>query len=100
MRRRQAIIWTNAGILWIRPLEKISEIFNQNPYIFIQENAIQNVVWKMAAILSRPQCVNTGLGQTSVYWDSRGQAASTSAMTQKSAIFVQHGGWLDICFME
>ena len=29
----------------------------QNSYIFIQENAFQNVVRKMAAILSRPQCV-------------------------------------------
>ena len=28
-------------------------------YIFIQENPFQNVVWKMAAISSRPQCVNT-----------------------------------------
>ena len=34
----------------------------QNSYIFIQENAFQNVVWKMAAILSQPQSVNkTGL---------------------------------------
>ena len=32
---------------------------NQNLYIFIQENGFENVVWKMAAILSRPQCVNT-----------------------------------------
>ena len=31
---------------------------NQNWYIFIQENGFENVVWKMAAILSRPQCVN------------------------------------------
>ena len=28
-------------------------------YIFIQENAFENVVWKMAAILARPQCVKT-----------------------------------------
>ena len=27
-------------------------------YIFVQENAFENVVWKMAAILSRPKCVN------------------------------------------
>ena len=27
-------------------------------FIFIQENAYENVVWKRAAILSRPQCVN------------------------------------------
>ena len=30
--------------------------FNRNPYIFIQENAFENVVCEMAAILSRPQC--------------------------------------------
>ena len=29
----------------------------QNSYIFIQENAFENVVCEMAAILSRPQCV-------------------------------------------
>ena len=28
-------------------------------YIFIQANAFENVVWKMAAILFWPQCVNT-----------------------------------------
>ena len=28
---------------------------NRNLHIFIQENAFENVVWKMAAILSRPQ---------------------------------------------
>ena len=32
---------------------------NRNLSIFIQENAFENVVWKMAAILSRPQCVNS-----------------------------------------
>ena len=30
---------------------------NQNAYIFIHENALENVVWKMVAIFSRPQCV-------------------------------------------
>ena len=63
--RRQAIIWTTAGLLSIGPLWTIvSEIFiktqnfssNQNHYIFIQENALETV-WKIAAILSWPQCV-------------------------------------------
>ena len=34
---------------------------NWNSYIFIKENAFQNVVWEMAAILSEPQhaqCIN------------------------------------------
>ena len=54
--RRQAIISSNARFLLIGPFGTKFN-FNQNPYIFIQENAFQNVVWKMAAILSRPQCV-------------------------------------------
>ena len=50
--RRQAIIWTNAGILVIGPLgTNVSEI--------VIETAFENVVWKMAAILSRPQYVNS-----------------------------------------
>ena len=32
---------------------------NRNLNIFTQENAFENVVWKMAAILSRPHCANT-----------------------------------------
>ena len=32
--------------------------FNQNQYISIQENPFQNVVWRMAIILSRTQCVD------------------------------------------
>ena len=38
---------------------KLQWNFNRNSFIFIQENAFQNVVWKMAAILSQPQCVNS-----------------------------------------
>ena len=36
---------------------KLQRRFNRYSNIFIQENPFQNVVWKMAAILSRPQCV-------------------------------------------
>ena len=32
--------------------------FNRNSNIFIQENGFECVVCEMAAILSRPQCVN------------------------------------------
>ena len=39
---------------------KLQWNFNWNSYIFIQENAFENLVWKMVAILSQPQCV-TGL---------------------------------------
>ena len=37
---------------------KLQWNLNQNLYIYIQENASENVVWKMVAMLSRPQCVN------------------------------------------
>ena len=37
---------------------KVQWNINRNSCIFIQENASEIVVWKMAAILSRPQCVN------------------------------------------
>ena len=40
--RRQAIIWTNAGIFLIGPLGiNFSETLNQNQYIFIQVNALK-----------------------------------------------------------
>ena len=37
--------------------------FNRNSYIFIQENVFENAVWKMAATLSRPVCVNSNQDQ-------------------------------------
>ena len=40
---------------------KLKWNLNQNSYIFIQENAFENVVWEMAAILSGPQCVKGGI---------------------------------------
>ena len=58
--RRQTIIWTNAGLLLIAHLgTNASENLNQNLYIFIEENALENIVWKMVAILSRPQYVKS-----------------------------------------
>ena len=52
--RRQAIIWTSAGMLLVWPL---GTNLNRNLYIFIQGNAFENVVREMGEILSRPQCV-------------------------------------------
>ena len=56
--RRQAIIWTNAGILLIGPLgTNFSEILIEiHIFSFFQENAFEYVVWKKVAILTRPQC--------------------------------------------
>ena len=57
--QRQAMIWTNAGILLIGPLgTNVSESLIAIYTLFIQENAFENV-WKMAAILSRPQYVKS-----------------------------------------
>ena len=54
----QAIFWTSAGILSIGPLgTNFSEILNA--YIFINKNAFENGVCKMASISSQPQWVNT-----------------------------------------
>ena len=44
--------------------DKLKWNLNRNSHIFIQENAFENVVWKMAAILSRPQCVNLWAADT------------------------------------
>ena len=44
--------------------------FNQNLNIFIQENALGNVVCEMTSILSRPQCVNR---QHTITWASDDQ---------------------------
>ena len=35
--------------------------FNRNPYIFIQENAFENVVWKRRPFFIRAQCVKQEL---------------------------------------
>ena len=50
-RRRQATIWTNERILliWII-VNKIQWTINQSSYIFILENAFENVVCEMASI--------------------------------------------------
>ena len=54
--RRQAIIWTNDGILLIEPLgTKFCEILIAI-HTFSLKNKFENVVCEMAAILSRLQC--------------------------------------------
>ena len=53
--QHQAIIWTNADMLLTGLLEtNFNETLIKNLYILIKENAFQNVIWKMAAILPRP----------------------------------------------
>ena len=50
---RNIVDWTPRNILQWN--------VNRNSYIFIQVNPFENVVGKMAAILSRPQCVKSSL---------------------------------------
>ena len=53
--RRQAFIWTNAGILLIGSLGTSVKSY-ANSHILIQENAFENNVCEMAVILYRSQC--------------------------------------------
>ena len=56
--RRQAIIWTNAGMLLIGPLgTNFNEVLIEIHTFSLKKNPFKNAVWNMAAILSRPQCV-------------------------------------------
>ena len=51
-------MWTHAGIFFVQTLGRnFSESYIFKSYIFIQENAFENVVCEMVAILSRPNCV-------------------------------------------
>ena len=50
----QAIIWSNIVFVLIGPLNQWN-----NEDIFIKENALEKVIYKMAAIWSQPQCVNS-----------------------------------------
>ena len=56
--RCQAIIWTNDGILLIGSLgTNFSDILIEIDTFSFKKIAFENVLWKMATILSRPQCV-------------------------------------------
>ena len=56
--RRQAIILNQCWHIVNWTLRnKLQWNLNQNSYIFIHKNAIENVVYKMVAILSLPHCV-------------------------------------------
>ena len=62
--QRQAIIWTNAGILLIRLLgTNFSEILIEIHTSSFKKMHLKDVVCKKAAILSRPKCVDKGRTQ-------------------------------------
>ena len=53
----QVNIWTNAGILLIRPIgTNFSEILTKIHAFSFKKITLENVVRKIAAILSQPQC--------------------------------------------
>ena len=54
----QAITWTNTNVLTIGPLLDQTSNQNRNITTFFRENAFENVICKMAAILLGPHCVN------------------------------------------
>ena len=90
---RQAIIWTNAGILLITKKKRQWNL-NQNSHISIQENAFESIVCEMKAILSRPQCAKRyhiahpkgwGMGDLSIFWKN-----NWLCYHYKSVIFLQN----------
>ena len=55
---RQAIIFTNAGILLIQNAgTNFREILSEIHTFSLRENAFENIVYEIAAIFSRPRCV-------------------------------------------
>ena len=66
--RRQAIIWTNDGILLIGTLETdFSEILSEINIFSLREIYLKISPAKMPAILSRPQCANGRKCMVDVY---------------------------------
>ena len=58
---------------------KFQWYFNQNTAIFIQENLYENIVCKLAAILFRPQCVNSKW-HSDVLWRHRSRSTLVQIM--------------------
>ena len=97
--RHQAIIWTNAGLLLIGPWRTN---FHE---ILIDIHTFENVVWEMATILFRPQCVKylTLMVMESGYWVSIMAADALTTCIVKSLNMVSniwergilHKKWLE-----
>ena len=59
---------------------KLQWNFNPNSYIFIQLNTFENVICRMASILSRPQFINS-LWQSDAIWHRRSWSTLVQVMT-------------------
>ena len=57
--RHQAITWTNSDLISIKPSGTIFSEILIKIHFHLKKNASENVICKMAAILSRPQCVKS-----------------------------------------
>ena len=67
--RRQAIIWTNAGILFIGPLgTNFSEILITTGIFSFKKMHLKFAVRKLAAIWSRPQLINRARPASTSEW--------------------------------
>ena len=69
---------------------KLQWNFNQNSNIFIQENALENVVYQMAFTLSRPQCVIGSISQPNSLYILIISLVSTDMVTQEYSWFLTH----------
>ena len=94
--RHQAIIWTNARFLLIRPLEtNFSEILIEIYIFLLKKKAFENGVWKMASILSQPQCVNSmsPVGAHIRCWTgSSGRSAANHNRTNGNILSIKPAG--------
>ena len=69
--QHQAIIWTNAGILLIKPSgTNFSEILIRIQIFSFTKNVLENVVCKMAFILCRSQCVKSSVSMVFIDLDN------------------------------
>ena len=66
---------------------KLQWNLNRNSYIFIHENAFENVVWKMAAILCRPQCVKSHITGTRQWLEARWQQLQPQCQPTRVSTF-------------
>ena len=98
--RRQAIIWTSAGILWIEPLGINSEILIEVNILYSRK-CIWNVVQKMGGILFRPRCVKPHwyiLHRQMRHrnWNVVAWTALFSLDTWQAVIFTTSNTWRDV----
>ena len=102
--RRQATIWTIAGILLIGPLgTNFSEILTGIQTFSFKKMRLKNVVCEMASILSRPQCVNTKgnpLHRACIYWPQTDSQDSFKTTMSKQRSQWNIGWFIYILFLH